>query len=152
RLYDNRQEKWLSPRVNAQMHTRRHFLVGSLELFVPGSPSQAGARCIPDSKLGGQLCKTFIDVKDAYQETYRARRDPAAIWVACVAVVFAKYGHVIQQPRIAAEAYGGLDKVPIESGFVVAKPLVRTWRGDDGAAFQASVEPLFDPDAGTRHV
>jgi hypothetical protein len=34
-----------------------------------------------------------------------------ALWIACAAVVFAVYGYVIQQRRIAQEAYGDFDKV-----------------------------------------
>ena len=99
------------------MHTRRHFLVGALAPIVLATTAQANVRCVADPKRGGELCKTFIDVRDAYQETYHARHEPAAIWIACVAVVFATYGHVIQQPRIALEAYGDVDKVALDLEF-----------------------------------
>src|SRR5258707_1302784 len=93
------------------MHTRRKFLVGALTPMVLALPARAGVKCLTDNKRGGELCKSFINVKDAYQETYHARHEPEAIWIACVAVVFATYGHVIQQPRIAEEAYGDVAKV-----------------------------------------
>src|SRR5208282_2494126 len=55
-----------------------------------------------------------------------------ALWVACVAVVFAVYGHVVQQPRIAQEAYGDFRNVSMDSGLAVIKPLERVWKDDDG--------------------
>jgi hypothetical protein len=129
------------------MHTRRHFLVGALAPAVLSTTTRANVRCVADPKLDGELCKTFINIQDAYQETYHARHEPAAIWIACVAVVFATYGHVIQQPRIAQEAYGDVDKVVLDTASSVIGPLARTWRDDDGVAFQASTELLFDLDA-----
>jgi hypothetical protein len=37
-------------------------------------------------------------------------------------VVFAVYGHVIQQPRIVQEAYGDFGNVSMDSGLAVIKP------------------------------
>ncbi len=71
---------------------------------------------------------------------------PARYGIACVAVVFAVYGHVIQQRGIAEEAYGDFDKVAMDSGLAVIKPLERVWK-DDGVAFRAAMEPVFDSDA-----
>jgi hypothetical protein len=70
-----------------------------------------------------------------------------ALWVACVALAFAVCGHVIQQPRIAQEAYGDFNNVSMDSGLAVIKPLERVWKDDDGVSFRASMEPLFDSDS-----
>jgi hypothetical protein len=133
------------------MHTRRHFLAGALAPVVLAKPALAATRCIADPKLGGQLCKGYVDVRDAFQETYHASHDPGALWVACVAVVFAIYGHVIQQPRIAEEAYGDFGNVAMDSGLAVIKPLERVWKDDDGESFRASMEPVFDSDGGKKY-
>jgi hypothetical protein len=133
------------------MHTRRHFLAGALAPLVLAKPALAATRCIADPKLGGQLCKGYVDVRDAFQETYHASHDPGALWVACVAVVFAIYGHVIQQPRIAEEAYGDFGNVAMDSGLAVIKPLERVWKDDDGESFRASMEPVFDSDGGKKY-
>jgi hypothetical protein len=132
------------------MHTRRHFLAGALAPLVLAKPAFAATRCIPDPKLGGQLCKGYVDITNAFQETYHASHEPGALWVACVAVVFAVYGHVIQQRRIAEEAYDDFDKVSMDSGLAVLKPLERLWKDDDGVSFRASMEPVFDSDAGAK--
>ena len=58
-----------------------------------------------------------MDIRDAFQETYHVSHDPGALWIACVAVVFAVYGYFIKQRRIAQEAYGDFDKVTMD-GFV----------------------------------
>lgn len=108
--------------------------------------AQANVRCIADPKRDGRLCKTFVDVTDAYQETYHARHEPAALWVACVAVVFASQGHVIQQPRIAKEAYGDVADIAMADAAALAKPLARDWKDDDGVAFRVTAEPLFELD------
>jgi hypothetical protein len=133
------------------MHTRRHFLAGTLAPLVLAKPVSAATRCVPDPKLGGQLCKGFVDVRDAFQETYHASHDPGALWIACVAVVFAVYGHVIQQPRIAEEAYGDFGNVAMDSGLAVIKPLERVWKDDDGVSFRASMEPVFNSDGGAKY-
>ncbi len=129
------------------MHTRRHFLAGALAPLALSKSAWAAPRCIPDPKRGGQLCKSYVDVRNAFQETYHASHEPGALWIACVAVVFAVYGHVIQQQRIAEEAYGDFDKVAMDSGLAVIEPLERVWKDDDGVAFRAAMEPLFDSDA-----
>ena len=128
------------------MPTRRHFLAGALAPLVLPARAFASPRCVADPKHGGELCKTFVDVQSAYQETYYARREPAAVWVACVAVVLATYGHVIQQPRIIKEAYGDIAAISLD-GLAAAKPLERRWKDDDGASFSAAVEAVFDADA-----
>ena len=133
------------------MQTRRHFLAGALAPLALAKPVSAATRCVPDPKLGGQLCKGFVDVRDAFQETYHASHDPGALWVACVAVVFAVYGHVIQQLRIAEEAYGDFGNVAMDSGLAVIKPLERVWKDDDGVSFRASMEPVFDSDGGAKY-
>jgi hypothetical protein len=129
------------------MHTRRHFLAGALAPLVLAKPAWAATRCVPDPKHGGALCKGYVDITNAFQETYHASHEPGALWIACVAVVFAVYGHVIQQRRIAEEAYGDFNNVPVESGLAVLKPIERVWKDDDGVSFSASMEPVFDSGA-----
>ena len=129
------------------MHTRRKFLLGALAPALFATAARADLRCIPDPKHGGQMCKTSIDFTNAFQETYHARHEPEAIWIACVAVVFAAYGHVVQQARIAEEAYGDFSKVALNPSSAAIDPLSRTWKDDDGVAFIASGEPLFNSDA-----
>jgi len=129
------------------MPTRRHLVLGALAPILLPASALAAARCVPDAKRGGELCKAYIDVTDAFQETYHARHEPAAIWVACVAVVFAKYGHVVQQKRIAEEAYGSVEEVSIDKGAAVAERLARDWKDDDGTPFRTTVERVFDADS-----
>jgi len=129
------------------MHTRRHFLAGAVAPLILATPTWAATRCVPDPKRGGELCKGYVDITDAFQETYHASHDPGALWIACVAVVFAVYGHVVQQRRIAEEAYGDFSKVSMDSGLAVLKPLERVWKDDDGVSFRASMEPVFDSGA-----
>jgi hypothetical protein len=98
------------------MLSRRDFVINSLAL---AAPADASPRCVANPTLGGQLCKSFINIRDAFQETYCARHEPSAIWIACVAVVFATYCHVVRQPMIAEEAYGGFDKISLDRGFLL---------------------------------
>jgi hypothetical protein len=126
------------------MPSRRDFLIGSVAPLTLAWPALAKPRCIASPKFGGELCKTYIDVTNAFQETYHASHDPGALWIACVAVVFAVYGHVVQQARIATEAYGAFDKVMLGDDLAVAQPLARSWKDDDGVAFRASLVPVFD--------
>jgi len=107
-------------------------------------PARAAPICARAPMLGASLCRAYIDSMNASQETDNASHDPRAIWVACVAVVFAIYGHIVPQSRILSEAYGSLDKIPADPGFEVALPLARTWRDEDGIDFRASFEPVFD--------
>jgi hypothetical protein len=129
------------------MQTRRQFVVGALAPLAVAKTAWAAPRCVADPKHGWQLCKSYIDVKNAFQETYHASHDPGALWIACVAVVFAVYGHVIQQPRIAGEAYGDFNNIEMDSGLAVIKPVERVWKDDDGESFRVKMEPLFNSDA-----
>jgi hypothetical protein len=129
------------------MQTRRNFLIGALAPTLFATAARGNVRCVPDPKHGGQMCKTSIDFANAYQETYHARHEPAAIWIACVAVVFATYGHVVQQMRIAQEAYGDVSNVALDSSSAAIGPLARIWKDDDGVVFRVSAEPLFDSEA-----
>jgi hypothetical protein len=129
------------------MFTRRKFLVAALAPAVVATAARANVRCIPDAKHGGEMCKTSVDFTNAFQETYHARHEPAAVWIACVAVVFATQGHVVQQARIAEEAYGDVSKVAFDSTASMLGPLTRLWKDDDGVNFRASGETLFDADA-----
>jgi hypothetical protein len=97
---------------------------------------------------GANVCRAYIDSMKASQETDLGSRDPRAIWVACVAVVFALYDHFVPQSRIMAEAYGSLDKVPVVAGISVAAPLMRRWKDEEGIDFRVSFEPMFDDGAG----
>ena len=77
---------------NRHVHTRRRFLAEALAPLIVATPAVAATRGIPDPKRGGQLCKGYVDIRDAFQETYHTSHDPGALWIACVAVVFAVYG------------------------------------------------------------
>ena len=131
------------------MNSRRDFLIGTVAPLVLVRSARAAKLCAPvKSMKDATVCRAYIDSTKASQETDLGNRDPRATWVACVAVVFALYNHVVSQARIIAEAYGGLDKVPVVSGMSVAAPLTRTWKDEEGIEFRASFEPLFDDSAG----
>jgi hypothetical protein len=98
------------------MHTRHNFLVGAPAPALLATAARAKVRCVPDPKHGGQMCKTSIDFTDAFQETYHARHEPAAIWIACVAVVFATYGVFDPMPMIGPRALDIDEVVPKGAG------------------------------------
>ena len=129
------------------MNSRRDFLIGTAAPMLLAWPARAAPLCAPAPTLGANLCRAYIDSMNASQETDYASHDPRAIWVACVAVVFAIYRHIVPQSRILAEAYGSLDKIAADAGFEVALPLERTWRDEDGIDFRASFERVFDDSA-----
>ena len=130
------------------MNSRRDFLIGAAAPLLLAWPAQAAPLCAPEKAMKGtKVCRAYIDSMKASQETDQASRDPRAIWVACVAVVFAMYDHIVPQARIMTEGYGGLDKIPVDAGIAVALPLTRTWKDEEGVGFRASFEPLFDDGA-----
>jgi hypothetical protein len=49
---------------------------------------------------------------------------------------------LIQQRRIAQEAYGDFDKVTMDSGLAVLKPLERIWKDDDSVCHSLSLSVL----------
>lgn len=63
-------------------------------------------------------------------------------------MVFGHYDHHVSQARIVAEAYGAPANIPALSGFVIAQALNRTWVDDRGDEFEASLEAVFDAQAG----
>ena len=130
------------------MNSRRDFLIGAAAPLLLAWPARAAPLCAPEKAMKGtKVCRAYIDSMKASQETDQASRDPRAIWVACVAVVFAMYDHIVPQARIMTEGYGGLDKIPVDAGIAVALPLTRTWKDEEGVGFRASFEPLFDDGA-----
>lgn len=80
----------------------------------------------------------------AFQPTEGCRSDAAAAWIACVASVFAHYGHRVPQSTVAADAYGGLAAVPLQDGFGMARTLDRMWTDATGTMFRVAVEALYD--------
>ena len=95
------------------MNSRRDFLIGAAAPLVLACSARAAPLCAPvKSMKGANVCRAYIDSMKASQETDLGSRDPRAIWVACVAVVFALYDHIVPQARIMAEGYGSLDKIP----------------------------------------
>jgi hypothetical protein len=48
------------------MHTRRRFIAGALAPLVLTKPTFAATRCIPDPKRGGELCKGYVDITNAF--------------------------------------------------------------------------------------
>jgi len=129
------------------VNSRREFLIGAAAPLLLAWPARSAPICALAPTLGANLCRAYIDSMNASQETDYGSRDSRAIWVACVAVVFAIYRHIVPQSRILAEAYGSLDKIPTDAGFAVALPLARAWRDEDGVDFRASFEPVFDDSA-----
>ncbi len=131
------------------MNSRRGFLIAAAAPLVLACSARAAPLCAPVKSLNGaNVCRAYIDSMKASQETDLGSRDPRAIWVACVAVVFALYDHIVPQSRIMAEAYGSLDKVPVVAGLSVAAPLLRNWKDEEGVDFRVSFEPMFDDGAG----
>ena len=142
---DAQDEEGRIPIVNS----RRDFLIGAAAPLLLAWPARAASFCAPVKAMkGANVCRAYLDSFKASQETDQASHDPRAIWVACVAVVFAMYDHIVPQARIMAEGYGGLDKVPVVASIAVAAPLMRIWKDEEGVDFRASFEPMFDDAVG----
>ena len=95
------------------MHSRRNFLIGAAAPLLLAWPARAAPLCAPAKAMkGANVCRAYIDSMKASQETDQASRDPRAIWVACVAVVFAIYDHIVPQARTHGRGIRGSRQDP----------------------------------------
>lgn len=128
------------------MPSRRAFLARTMGLIGAVQPYRAPAASpCPKSPAQSPLARSAcVDIARFCQPVDGPRSDAAAAWVACVATVFAVYGHGVLQSRVAADAYGDLAAVGVHRGFAVARPLDRMWTDDNGVMFRVAVEALYD--------
>lgn len=128
------------------MHSRRAFLARTTVMIGAVQPwrSVAAGGCPSEPAGRSDVRAACVDLGASFQRTEGGRRDAAAAWVACVASVFAAYGHGVRQSRVAADAYGELAAVPVHKGIAVARALDRMWTDDNAAMFRIAVEALYD--------
>jgi hypothetical protein len=127
----------------ATMHTRRRFLAEALAPLIVATPAGGGLNALhPRSEAPRIALQRLCRHKGRLSGNLSCEPRSGRLWIACVAVVFAVYGYVIKQRRIAQEAYGDFDKVTMDSGLAVLKPLERTWKDDDSVGHSLSLSVL----------
>jgi hypothetical protein len=123
--------------------SRRAFIfglgIGGLTLT---PPAKAALRCSPfDPRTGVQICESGIDGRVRGVEALQ--RNTQWCWAACISAVFDFHGVSVQQDRIVQATYGRAVNLPA-IGPQIAAATSRTWRTDDGEAFTAQCEVLWD--------
>lgn len=108
--------------------------------------AQAGTTCQPTPS--GTLCTSQVDFTRFAQTAYQAQAQSQWCWAASISMLFSYYGYNVAQPRIVAEAYGGVVNMPAVAGVVMAQALNRSWLDDAQRPFTARLHGAFDPAAG----
>lgn len=132
------------------MLTRRVFLGGGMLGAIAGTATpgwtRVSCRAADDRE---QICHAEVNFDAFLEEAYDTQHASQWCWAACIAMVFAFYGHPVRQERIVAEAYGGVYNLPSGSGFNIAKQLDRPWVDERGRTFRSRLLSVFDAHAGS---
>ncbi len=124
------------------MLSRRNLVlgVGALALAAPNTtPSQAEAMCTPWNADGVRQCTVGLAVP---LETAR-QEGTEWCWAACVSAVFQFHGRTVAQARIVERLFGAAVNAGA-SGHQVADTIRGRWQEDNGRAFDAGAEVLWD--------
>lgn len=65
-------------------------------------------------------------------------------WAASIAMIFARYGHPINQQFIVEQTFGGLVCQPAPNTLTIAQNLSRQWTDANGVPFQSVVSAAYD--------
>lgn len=76
-----------------------------------------------------------ISVVQAYQEM------DEWCWAASISMVFAFYGHPVDQKRIVSETWGSIQNMPAENGTIL-QDLNRSWKDERGVPFRSMGDML----------
>jgi hypothetical protein len=128
---------------------RREFITGSLataSAYIAGTAAaSAYERCGLTPQ--GQICEAGIEI--AKLPTLYAQQEMSQwCWAASISMIFRYYGYHVPQEEIVASVYGRLVNLPALSGSVISQQLNRTWTDRRGNRFRASLQGVFDADAG----
>lgn len=127
------------------MITRRGFLASSSGLALSGlAAANAGERCAFVPAMGQQACEVGVDL-DRFDEVYAAQRDSQWCWAASASMLFAYYGHPVEQGRIVETVYGRVVNLPAFSTRTISALLSRQWEDDDGEMFEVQMHGAYDP-------
>lgn len=126
---------------------RRGFLNAAAGLSATAALPSASALTLCGMSPTGRACRSEIDFAQFQQFAYQRQASSQWCWAACISMVFAFHGHPVAQPRIVAEAYGGLVNWPAP-GMVIARSLQRAWVDDDGTPFRVRIDGLYDAQFG----
>ncbi|MCJ0763717.1 papain-like cysteine protease family protein [Variovorax terrae] len=107
--------------------------------------AQASTTC--QATPSGTLCISQVDFTRFAQTAYQAQAQSQWCWAASISMLFSYYGYSVAQPRIVAEAYGGVVNMPAVAGVVMAQALNRSWLDDAQRPFTARLHGAFDPAA-----
>lgn len=126
---------------------RRELLLGSaLALALPGAEQANASNVCGPLQCVAQV--PFAQVAAKYEPQYQSEW----CWAACISMVFAFYGHRVNQERIVSEVYGAPYNLPAGSGFVVARSLNRAWIDDTGRPFRSTLQAVFDVQSGVAAI
>lgn len=104
-------------------------------------PVQAALRCTPFNPMGVQTCEAGIDGR--VRSVQALQQNSQWCWAACITAIFAFHGMQVSQQRIVRATYGRAVNLPA-IGPQIAAASSRSWQTDDGEAFEAECEVLWD--------
>lgn len=115
-------------------------------LILAAGPALADKGCQPSPQ--GPVCISSVNFVNFAEFAYQNQQMSEWCWAACISMVFRFHGHPVSQPRIVAEAYGGVANLPAGSGITIAQALNRHWTDDLGRPFTAHLAGVYDVSAG----
>ena len=96
-------------------------------------------------QFGRQYCTAGIKSFQAQQ--FAQTQDMSQwCWATAISMIFQHYGHPLLQPRIVAEAYGGIVNMP-GGPFQILGALNRSWIDDAGVGFTSTADAVTTTNA-----
>lgn len=124
---------------------RRGFMLGSAALaFAP--PLHAAERDL-SGQPGSRRRRVWVENPKLIQQEC-----PLWCWAASISMIFANFGHVIDQKQIVERVFGGLVCEPAETGRTMAYALSDKWTDVLGLTFQSKVVAAYDQMAGVNRI
>lgn len=116
----------------------RRLLIGS-GLAALATPAKSEILCQPLWE-GAQRCEVGVRLPHFYRAEQECQN---WCWAACIQMAFAYYGHLIPQRAIVGKLYADA-KCERAAGTQIVQTINGWWRDNNGVAFQAGAEVLWD--------
>jgi hypothetical protein len=118
---------------------RRSFLAGAgATLLLSGSERAATTILGPATPMGVPT-RAWVE-----QPTIVRQQCPERCWAASISMIFAAYGHPIDQKKIVAKTFGSLVCAAAGSPTTMGVALSQSWVDDNGTPFDSQVVAAYD--------
>ncbi len=99
----------------------------------------------------GQVCRAEVNMPQLIA-AINTQRCPEWCWAASISMIFAFYGHPIDQTEIVRQTYGNVVCFPAGTTRTIGNDLSRSWTDVAGRRFTSRVVAAYDPANGINAI